>query len=106
MPPHPHLRSARGHSNGYNELGYGPGGKKSSANPDKCMSLEGVKCYQVSLLGTLQPRCTRCGQVTLHVERVLAKLGCSACRWRGPSATRCAGHAAAELRTLRVQLPS
>ena len=37
----------RGHSNGYCELGYGPGGKKSSANPDKCMALEGVPCHQV-----------------------------------------------------------
>ena len=38
-----------GHSNGYNELGYGEGGKKSSANPDKCMALEGVECWQVAL---------------------------------------------------------
>ncbi|GAB4819969.1 hypothetical protein N2152v2_007015 [Parachlorella kessleri] len=38
-----------GHSNGYSELGYGPKGKKSSANPDKCMALEGVKCYQVAM---------------------------------------------------------
>lgn len=38
-----------GHSNGYSELGYGEGGKKSSANPDKCMALEGVECSQVAL---------------------------------------------------------
>ena len=38
-----------GHSGGYAELGYGDGGKKSSANPDKCMALEGVKCYQVAM---------------------------------------------------------
>ncbi|KAL6766701.1 hypothetical protein ACKKBG_A37020 [Auxenochlorella protothecoides x Auxenochlorella symbiontica] len=38
-----------GHSNGYCELGYGPGGKKSSANPDKCPSLEGVNTYQVAM---------------------------------------------------------
>ena len=38
-----------GQSNGYSELGYGEGGKKSSANPDKCMALEGVKCYQVAM---------------------------------------------------------
>ncbi len=33
----------------YGELGYGEGGKKSSAMPDKCMALEGVKCYQVAM---------------------------------------------------------
>ena len=38
-----------GHSGGYCELGYGEGGKKSSANPDKCMALEGVKCLQVAM---------------------------------------------------------
>lgn len=38
-----------GQSAGYSELGYGEGGKKSSANPDKCMALEGVKCYQVGM---------------------------------------------------------
>lgn len=32
----------------HGELGYGPKGKKSSANPDKCMALEGVYCHQVS----------------------------------------------------------
>jgi hypothetical protein len=41
------LACCRGHSNGYSELGYGPKGKKSSANPDKCLALEGIKCYQV-----------------------------------------------------------
>lgn len=29
------------------ELGYGPAGKKSSANPDKCMALEGANTLQV-----------------------------------------------------------
>ena len=38
-----------GHSNGYSELGYGPGGKKSSANPDKCPSLDGVDTRQVAM---------------------------------------------------------
>jgi len=38
-----------GHTNGYSELGYGEGGKKSSANPDKCMALEGVACQQVAM---------------------------------------------------------
>lgn len=38
-----------GHTNGYSELGYGEGGKKSSANPDKLMALEGVECYQVAM---------------------------------------------------------
>ena len=38
-----------GHSGGYSELGYGEGGKKSSANPDKCLALEGVDCYQVAM---------------------------------------------------------
>ena len=32
------------------ELGYGPAGKKSSANPDKCMALEGAETLQVNLL--------------------------------------------------------
>ena len=41
------MRLCRGHSNGYSELGYGEGGKKSSASPDKCMALEGVTSYQV-----------------------------------------------------------
>jgi hypothetical protein len=31
----------------HGELGYGPEGKKSSANPDKCMALEGVTTHQV-----------------------------------------------------------
>lgn len=31
----------------YGELGYGDGGKKSSANPDKCMTLEGAETLQV-----------------------------------------------------------
>lgn len=44
-----HAPRGRGHSNGYCELGYGPGGKKSSANPDKCPSLEGITCYQVAM---------------------------------------------------------
>lgn len=30
------------------ELGYGEGGKKSSANPDKCLALEGVHTQQVA----------------------------------------------------------
>lgn len=30
------------------ELGYGPAGKKSSANPDKCLALEGLKVRQVA----------------------------------------------------------
>lgn len=38
-----------GQSGGYSELGYGPGGKKSSANPDKCPALEGVDCWAVAL---------------------------------------------------------
>lgn len=38
-----------GQSNGYYELGFGESGKKSSANPDKCMALEGVDCYQVAM---------------------------------------------------------
>lgn len=38
-----------GQSGGYYELGYGEDGKKSSANPDKCMALEGVECYQVGM---------------------------------------------------------
>ncbi|KAI7839928.1 hypothetical protein COHA_006322 [Chlorella ohadii] len=38
-----------GHSNGYSELGYGPSGKKSSANPDKCMALEGAETLQVAM---------------------------------------------------------
>lgn len=32
----------------YGELGYGPGGKKSSVNPDKCESLEGMYAHQVA----------------------------------------------------------
>lgn len=32
----------------YGELGYGDGGKKSSANPDKCMTLEGAETLQVA----------------------------------------------------------
>jgi hypothetical protein len=31
----------------HGELGYGPKGKKSSANPDKVLDLEGVTTYQV-----------------------------------------------------------
>ena len=38
-----------GQTAGFSELGYGEGGKKSSANPDKCMALEGVECYQVAM---------------------------------------------------------
>ncbi len=38
----------RGQAN-YGELGYGANGKKSSANPGKVDSLEGVKTQQVSL---------------------------------------------------------
>ena len=30
----------------HGELGYGPKGKKSSANPDKCQALEGVTTHQ------------------------------------------------------------
>eukprot|EP00798_Chlamydomonas_sp_ICE-L_P030066 gene30066-35035_t len=30
------------------ELGYGPSGRKSSANPDKCSSLEGLSTHQVA----------------------------------------------------------
>lgn len=33
----------------HGELGYGPKGKKSSANPDKCMALEGMYVHQVCL---------------------------------------------------------
>ena len=32
----------------YGELGYGPAGKKSSANPDKVPSLEGMKVLSVA----------------------------------------------------------
>ena len=39
----------RGQAN-YGELGYGANGKKSSANPGKVDSLEGVKTQQVPLL--------------------------------------------------------
>lgn len=38
-----------GHTNGYSELGYGPAGKKSSANPDKCLALEGAHTMQVAM---------------------------------------------------------
>jgi alpha-tubulin suppressor-like RCC1 family protein len=38
-----------GHSNGHGELGYGEGGKKSSASPEKCEALEGVPCEQVAM---------------------------------------------------------
>lgn len=38
-----------GATSGFGELGYGEGGKKSSANPDKCYALEGALCYQVSM---------------------------------------------------------
>ena len=31
----------------YQELGYGPNGKKSSANPEKCFALENVYTHQV-----------------------------------------------------------
>lgn len=33
----------------HGELGYGPKGKKSSANPDKCMALDGVYVHQVAM---------------------------------------------------------
>ena len=33
----------------YGELGYGEGGKKSSANPDKCTALEGATVIQVAM---------------------------------------------------------
>ena len=33
--------SGRGQAQ-HGELGYGPKGKKSSANPDKCLALEGI----------------------------------------------------------------
>ena len=32
----------------YGELGYGPAGKKSSANPDKVLALEGMKVLSVA----------------------------------------------------------
>jgi len=32
------------------ELGYGPNGKKSSANPEKCYALENVYTHQVNVL--------------------------------------------------------
>ena len=32
----------------YGELGYGPGGKKSSANPDLVKSLQGITTYRVA----------------------------------------------------------
>ena len=38
-----------GATSGFGELGYGEGGKKSSANPDKCMALEGALCHQVAM---------------------------------------------------------
>lgn len=38
-----------GHTNGYAELGYGAGAKKSSANPDKCLALEPLDVYQVAM---------------------------------------------------------
>ena len=42
-----HHKLCRGQaSNG--ELGYGPAGKKSSANPDKVQALEGVHTHQVA----------------------------------------------------------
>lgn len=31
----------------HGELGYGPKGKKSSANPEKCHALEGITTHQV-----------------------------------------------------------
>lgn len=37
-----------GHAGGHGELGYGPGGKKSSSNPDKCLALEGADCFAVA----------------------------------------------------------
>lgn len=39
--------SGRGQA-GNGELGYGPDGKKSSANPDKVYALEGVHTHQVA----------------------------------------------------------
>ena len=42
------LLQCRGQAN-YGELGYGANGKKSSANPGKVDSLEGVKTQQVLL---------------------------------------------------------
>ena len=35
----------------HGELGYGANGKKSSANPDKCLALEGVYTHQVGSTG-------------------------------------------------------
>lgn len=37
-----------GHAGGHGELGYGPQGKKSSSNPDKCLALEGTDCFKVA----------------------------------------------------------
>lgn len=33
----------------YGELGYGVGGRKTSANPEKCEALDAVKCQQVAM---------------------------------------------------------
>ena len=42
-----HTHVVRGQAQ-HGELGYGPKGKKSSANPEKCQALEGVTTHQVS----------------------------------------------------------
>ncbi len=46
MHAEPGGRGCRGQAHN-GELGYGAHGKKSSANPDKCMALEGVHVHQV-----------------------------------------------------------
>ena len=43
----------------HGELGYGANGKKSSANPDKCLALEGVYTHQVGSPGAVGRRCKR-----------------------------------------------
>ncbi len=39
----------------HGELGYGPKGKKSSANPDKCHALEGITTHQARAYCTNHP---------------------------------------------------
>lgn len=50
------LTGCRGQAQ-HGELGYGPNGKKSAANPDKCKALEGVHTHQVYWLLLKHP-CT------------------------------------------------
>jgi hypothetical protein len=43
-----------------NELAYGRNGKKSSANPDKVMALEGMHTHQARFIGLCGVPCTCC----------------------------------------------